>query len=224
MENANPISSWWRHDASLQGSRVLAKEMLVPFTNAHRDLVLGLMARHRLPQSTSSARSLPRAAYCPTRRRERPVSTCRTLRRSRSQGREAGCAAGEAAHQAGDDDQPESRQGARPRRAFPSPATCRTGYRIGCNLLRRTLSAPGTWRRWAFTNVRSWSELTWDRRGGIQVLPSRPGELHPEPPTERDLTLSHHPARAGARKLPPSNGVLKRSGATKPSPEGFRIR
>ena len=29
-----------------------------------------------------------------------------------------------------------------------------------------------------------------------QLLPSRPGELHPEPLTEPDMTLSRHPARA----------------------------
>jgi hypothetical protein len=28
------------------------------------------------------------------------------------------------------------------------------------------------------------------------LLPSRPGELHPEPLTDPDLILSHHPARA----------------------------
>src|SRR6476661_4674988 len=43
--------------------------------------------------------------------------------------------------------------------------------------------------------------------GGVRPsarLPSRPGELHPEPLTDPDLILSHHPARATARKLPPS--------------------
>ena len=35
-------------------------------------------------------------------------------------------------------------------------------------------------------------------------LPSRPGEFHPEPLTDPDLILSHHPARAIARRLPPS--------------------
>src|SRR5262245_30173249 len=35
-------------------------------------------------------------------------------------------------------------------------------------------------------------------------LPSRPREFHPEPLTEPDLILSHHPARAIARRLPPS--------------------
>src|SRR3984893_5471807 len=34
--------------------------------------------------------------------------------------------------------------------------------------------------------------------------PSRPGEFHPEPLTEPDLTLSRHPARATERRLPPS--------------------
>src|SRR5262245_57992275 len=35
-------------------------------------------------------------------------------------------------------------------------------------------------------------------------LPSRPGEFHPEPLTGPDLSLSTHPARATARRLPPS--------------------
>jgi hypothetical protein len=39
---------------------------------------------------------------------------------------------------------------------------------------------------------------------GIDGLPSRPGELHPEPLTDPDVTLSRHPARATARRLPPS--------------------
>jgi hypothetical protein len=45
---------------------------------------------------------------------------------------------------------------------------------------------------------------TCERSCGIRVLPSRPGEFHPEPLTEPDLTLSRHPARATARRLPPS--------------------
>ena len=36
------------------------------------------------------------------------------------------------------------------------------------------------------------------------TLPSRPGEFHPEPLTDPDVTLSCHPARATARRLPPS--------------------
>ena len=35
-------------------------------------------------------------------------------------------------------------------------------------------------------------------------MPSRPGEFHPEPLTDPDVILSHHPARATARRLPPS--------------------
>src|SRR6266567_917180 len=35
-------------------------------------------------------------------------------------------------------------------------------------------------------------------------LPSRPGDFHPEPLTDPDLILSHHPARVTARRLPPS--------------------
>ncbi len=35
-------------------------------------------------------------------------------------------------------------------------------------------------------------------------LPSRPGEFHPEPLTEPDVILSHHPAHAITRRLPPS--------------------
>src|ERR1017187_9014817 len=37
-----------------------------------------------------------------------------------------------------------------------------------------------------------------------RVLPSRPEEFRPEPLTDPDLILSHHPARVIARRLPPS--------------------
>ena len=36
------------------------------------------------------------------------------------------------------------------------------------------------------------------------VVPSRPEEFHPEPLTEPYVILSHHTARATARRLPPS--------------------
>src|SRR6202030_1825742 len=39
--------------------------------------------------------------------------------------------------------------------------------------------------------------------GVSATLPSRPGEFHPEPLTDPDLTLSRHPARATERRLPP---------------------
>src|ERR1700730_16613153 len=42
------------------------------------------------------------------------------------------------------------------------------------------------------------------RRVDPTLMPSRPGEFHPEPLTEPDLILSHHTARATARRLPPS--------------------
>ena len=42
-------------------------------------------------------------------------------------------------------------------------------------------------------------------RVDLTKMPSRPGEFHPEPLTEPDLTLSRQPARATARRLPPSS-------------------
>ena len=45
--------------------------------------------------------------------------------------------------------------------------------------------------------------------GVSATLPSRPGEFHPEPLTDPDVILSHHPARATARRLPPSVENLK---------------
>src|ERR1022692_4841836 len=48
-------------------------------------------------------------------------------------------------------------------------------------------------------------------------MPSRPREFHPEPLTEPDLILSHHPARAIARRLPPS---AERSGSSRFEPVG----
>src|SRR5439155_25453790 len=48
----------------------------------------------------------------------------------------------------------------------------------------------------------------------VTRLPSRPGEFHPEPLTEPDLTLSRHPARATARRLPPSIGAFSGASAS----------
>src|SRR5262249_446197 len=51
------------------------------------------------------------------------------------------------------------------------------------------------------------AKRTWEG-GGENVeerrMPSRPGEFHPEPLTEPDVSLSTYPARATARRLPPS--------------------
>ena len=38
----------------------------------------------------------------------------------------------------------------------------------------------------------------------VEDLPGRPGEFRPEPPTDPDVNLSIHPARATQRRLPPS--------------------
>jgi hypothetical protein len=47
------------------------------------------------------------------------------------------------------------------------------------------------------------------RPGG---LPGRPGEFRPEPPTDPDVNLSIHPARATQRRLPPSVKTRSSSG------------
>jgi hypothetical protein len=51
--------------------------------------------------------------------------------------------------------------------------------------------------------VSFWPAVVRNERAGKRG-PSRPGEFHPEPLTEPDLNLSIHPARAIARRLPPS--------------------
>ena len=92
----------------------------------HRDLIIALAARHRLP-----------AVYCEPllrhRRRpdllwarsDRPVPARGRLRRPHPQGREAGRSAGAGADQVRTGDQPQDRQGARPRqcrrRCSPAP-------------------------------------------------------------------------------------------------------
>ena len=43
-------------------------------------------------------------------------------------------------------------------------------------------------------------------------LPGRPGEFHSEPPTDPDVNLSIHPARATQRRLPPSAETKGSSG------------
>src|SRR6267378_3482973 len=61
-------------------------------------------------------------------------------------------------------------------------------------------------------NVRLSGNTGSDRRTvRMTRLPSRPGEFHPEPLTEPDLTLSRHPARATAHegcRLPLNIGFL----------------
>ena len=50
-----------------------------------------------------------------------------------------------------------------------------------------------------------------------QLLPSQLGEFHPEPLTDPDVNLSIHPARATARRLPPS---AETSGSSRFDPVG----
>jgi hypothetical protein len=61
---------------------------------------------------------------------------------------------------------------------------------------RKTMSAPTSASGGESGNVTDGPNST--------LVPSRPREFHPEPLTEPDLILSHHPARAIARRLPPS--------------------
>ena len=69
----------------------------------------------------------------------------------------------------------------------------------GINGLRRCES--GRRRR----HVRCRGHSRRSRRGTDSTrLPSRPGEFHPEPLTDPDVILSHHPAHAITRRLPPS--------------------
>src|SRR6202048_1565660 len=66
---------------------------------------------------------------------------------------------------------------------------------------------PGCTQRpdtWLHPNASLKRQILLLHRGRCPFMPSRPGEFHPEPLTEPDLTLSRHPARATARRLPPS--------------------
>jgi hypothetical protein len=49
---------------------------------------------------------------------------------------------------------------------------------------------------WLATSTFSMGKAVILFSGGAVALPSRPGEFHPEPLTDPDLILSHHPARA----------------------------
>ena len=70
--------------------------------------------------------------------------------------------------------------------------------------------------RWARSVHRGPAENAHDV-GEMALMPSRPREFHPEPLTDPDLILSHHPARVIARKLPPS---AERSGSSRFDPVG----
>jgi len=59
-------------------------------------------------------------------------------------------------------------------------------------------------------------QLIWSRLSGA---PGRPGEFHPEPPTDPDVNLSIHPARATQRRLPPSIRTRSSSGCPLTPPD-----
>src|SRR5258708_7234319 len=94
----------------------------------------------------------------------------------------------------------ESRYGLTPK----PPDACRRDRRnrSGVTTLSASDIDSGMWRLVGSTR------RTLD--GGVEqkprqctLLPSRPREFHPEPLTDPDVVLSHHPARATARRLPP---------------------
>ena len=89
-----------------------------PVANRHRDLIIALAARHRLPAVYPWRYFVTDGgliSYGPDF--DRPVPSSGRLRRSHLQGREAGRPAGAGADQVRDGHQPEDRQGARPRPA-----------------------------------------------------------------------------------------------------------
>jgi hypothetical protein len=84
---------------------------------------------------------------------------------------------------------------------------------IGVPVLRLESVTPSSSRRYAAavtpyasTGYRHWlaPSASDSRESGFVLVPSRPGEFHPEPLTDPDWNLSIHPARAIARRLPPS--------------------
>ena len=54
--------------------------------------------------------------------------------------------------------------------------------------------------------------VTSSQAAAMAELPGRPGEYHPESPTDPDVNLSIHPARATQRRLPPSIRIRSSSG------------
>ena len=90
----------------------------------------------------------------------------------------------------------------------PLRGQCQLGTILPCRLSLGLVRKLGSSCQWCACGARAVSNRrqTVRRRHAdlLASLPSRPGELHPEPLTDPDLTLSRHPARAIARRLPPS--------------------
>src|SRR6202171_4497821 len=76
-------------------------------------------------------------------------------------------------------------------------------YKLLAYILSATLAGfAGALKVFVAQNA-SLTDVHWTMSGEIVLMPSRPGEFHPEPLTDPDLTLSRHPARATERRLPP---------------------
>ena len=91
------------------------------------------------------------------------------------------------------------------------PDAARAAFRTAPVLVPGEASTPGfdiiygvstLHRRFACARL-SGSYLPRSCPGFSATLPSRPGEFHPEPLTDPDVTLSRRPARATERRLPP---------------------
>ena len=108
----------------------------------HRDLIITLAARHKLPAVYSDRFFVTsRRPDLLWARLRRPVPARGRLCRSHPQGREAGRPAGAGADQVRTGDQPQDRQGARPHRSAVAARPRRRGDRIN-----GAMSAIGTKR------------------------------------------------------------------------------
>ena len=90
-----------------------------------------------------------------------------------------------------------------PRDSRPDPQDVSGESHVGCTAhSRRTAQARHRHRR----------EQCHQVHAALPQAPSRPGEFHPEPLTDPDMSLSTHPARATQRRLPPSVKTRSSSG------------
>ena len=91
---------------------------------------------------------------------------------------------------------------------IPKGLTCIIGARGKSTLVEAV--------RFAFCGISAAPKMCADlihaNLAGGALVPSRPGELHPEPLTDPDVNLSIHPARATQRRLPPSIKTRSSSG------------
>ena len=129
VRDANEIA---RAADPLQANRTVALIVLPDtFNIVHTDLIIRITAQHRLPtiypfQSYAVRGGLVSYGI----NNVESISACRILRRSHSQGREAGRFAGAAADEIRARHQSQDRQGARPRRAADAARPRRRGDRV----------------------------------------------------------------------------------------------